>query len=135
MGDKMRVYELAQKLGLDNKVLLERLKNAGIEAKNHLSVLDAAALHAFEGGNAPTEAPEEKVVEEKIEEQRINPGIIRRRRKEVPKAEFPEEKPVAVKPEPAEAAEEAVAPAAETETVEKAEPETKQDLETPVPVE
>ncbi|APG26913.1 translation initiation factor IF-2 [Syntrophotalea acetylenivorans] len=136
MGDKMRVYELAQKLGLDNKVLLERLKTAGIEAKNHLSVLDAAALQAFEGGNAPVEASEEKVVEEKIEEQRINPGIIRRRRKEVPKAdEVPADEPVAAEPESVDTGEEAVAPIEKTDMVEKAAPAAEPVAEAPVPAE
>jgi len=95
MGDKMRVYELAQKLGLDNKVLLERLKVAGIEAKNHLSVLDAAALAVLDCDEGATEAPVQEVAEEKVEEQRINPGIIRRRRKEVPIVVPPVDEPVA----------------------------------------
>jgi len=114
MGDKMRVYELAQKLGLDNKVLLERLKVAGIEAKNHLSVLDAAALALLEGGKTTVEAPAEKVVEQKVEEQRINPGIIRRRRKEVPIAAPPADEPIAAIPESAGPDKDTAAPMAET---------------------
>ena len=31
---KIRVYELAQKLGLENKTLLEKLQSAGVDAKN-----------------------------------------------------------------------------------------------------
>ncbi|MEZ4485379.1 MAG: translation initiation factor IF-2 N-terminal domain-containing protein [Syntrophotaleaceae bacterium] len=90
MGEKMRVHELALKLGLDNKTLLERLKTAGIEVKSHLSVLDASTVELFSSEQSPVETAGEKVVEEKIEEERINPGIIRRRRKEVPKASAPE---------------------------------------------
>jgi translation initiation factor IF-2 len=91
MGKKIRIYELAQQLGLDNKVLLEKLQAAGIEAKSHMSVLDESELEKFE---VDTEAAEQPAVEEKIEERRITPGIIRRRRKEVPAT-------VAAKPETA----------------------------------
>jgi translation initiation factor IF-2 len=99
MGKKIRVYELAQKMGLENKVLLEKLHAAGIEAKSHMSVLDETELGDF-GTDAETR--EESVVEEKIEERRITPGIIRRRRKEVakPAATEPEQaEPEAVEPE------------------------------------
>jgi translation initiation factor IF-2 len=74
---KTRVYELAQKLGLENKDLLEKLEQAGIAAANHMAVLEDADLAKFE---AVVAAPKE----ERIEEQRISSGIIRRRRKEVP---------------------------------------------------
>jgi len=74
---KMKVYELAQKLSLDNKELLEKLQQAGVDVKNHMSVLEDADVAKFE---AEAAAP----VEERIEERRISSGIIRRRRKEVP---------------------------------------------------
>ncbi len=122
MVDKMRVYELAQKLGLDNKVLLERLKGAGIEAKNHLSVLDSAALALLDGGEAAVESTPQEVVEQKVEEQRINPGIIRRRRKEVPKAAPSVDEPVAAIPASADAETEITAPIAEVVSEEQAEP-------------
>ena len=76
---KTRVYELAQKLGLENKDVLEKLQGAGVGAKSHMSVLEDEDLRKFEASSAP------KVeTVEKVEEERINPGIIRRRRKEVP---------------------------------------------------
>lgn len=75
---KTRVYELAQKLGLENKDLLDKLQQAGIEVANHMSMLDDADLEKY---TATSSAPKE----ERIEEQRISSGIIRRRRKEVPK--------------------------------------------------
>ena len=75
---KTRVYELAQKLGLENKEMLEKLQEAGVTAKTHMSFLEEDDLRKFEAASAP--------VQEKIEEERINPGIIRRRRKEVPQA-------------------------------------------------
>ena len=83
---KTRVYELAQKLGLDNKVLLEKLQQAGVDAKNHMSVLEEHELEKFETASTPSV--------EKVEEERITPGIIRRRRKEVaPPAAAAEEPP------------------------------------------
>ncbi|MEJ2199705.1 MAG: translation initiation factor IF-2 [Desulfuromonadaceae bacterium] len=72
---KTKVYELAQKLGLDNKVVMEQLKQAGIEVKSHSSVLEDEDLRRFEMANTP--------VEEKVDEERISNGVIRRRRKEV----------------------------------------------------
>jgi len=107
---KTRVYELAQKLGLDNKVLLERLQDAGVEVKSHMSVLEEEDIRKIESESVA------KV--EKIEEKRVKPGLIRRRRKEVPppaaeaapevkEAELPEEAAVeAAKTEEAPAAEE-----------------------------
>ena len=123
MGEKMRVHELAQKLGLDNKTLLERLRAAGIDVKSHLSVLDAAAIDLFNSEQASAQPEAEEAVEEKIEERRITPGIIRRRRKEVPKAA-----------EPAPAAEEAPAVPVETaETTKAATPVTEQVSAEPEP--
>ncbi|ABA88800.1 translation initiation factor IF-2 [Syntrophotalea carbinolica DSM 2380] len=78
MGKKIRVYELAQKMGVDNKVLLEKLHEAGIDAKSHMSVLSEEDVEKLD------EAPA-KV--ERVEERRITAGVIRRRRKEVPQEE------------------------------------------------
>ena len=76
---KTRVYELAQKLGLDNKALLDKLQEAGIEAKSHMSMIEEDDVRRIEAASAPTA--------EKIEEERVTPGLIRRRRREVPQAE------------------------------------------------
>jgi translation initiation factor IF-2 len=78
MGKKIRVYELAQQMELDNKVLLEKLHEAGIDVKSHMSVLNEEDLEKFEGAPAKVE---------RVEEQRITAGVIRRRRKEVPSVE------------------------------------------------
>lgn len=78
MGKKIRVYELAQQMELDNKVLLEKLHEAGIDVKSHMSVLGEEDLEKFEG--SPDKA-------ERVEEQRITAGVIRRRRKESPPAD------------------------------------------------
>ncbi len=78
MGKKIRVYELAQQMELDNKVLLEKLHEAGIDVKSHMSVLSDEDLEKFEGEPSKVE---------RVEEQRITAGVIRRRRKEVPPVE------------------------------------------------
>ena len=63
---KVRVYELAKKMGLENKELLAKLAEAGVEAASHSSSLSDEDLQKFESFNTPTE--------EKIEEARIKPG-------------------------------------------------------------
>ena len=104
---KTRVYELATKLGLDNKVLLDQLQAAGVDAKTHMSVLEEDDIRKFEASSTPTTV-------EKIEEERITPGIIRRRRKEVAP-------PAAVESTPEAAAEEESAVPAEVEPASLAE--------------
>jgi len=36
----MRIYELAKKIGIDNKELVERLKKMNLAVKSHMSVVD-----------------------------------------------------------------------------------------------
>ena len=82
---KTRVHELAQKLGLDDKDLLDKLQQAGVDAKNHMSLLEEDDIRKFEAAVAPAAG--------KVEEERITPGIIRRRRKEVPQPVVAAEEP------------------------------------------
>ena len=70
---KTKVFELAKKLGLENKEMIERLHKAGIDAKSHQSVLEEGDLKKFEAA-AQTD--------KKVDEERLSGGIIRRRRKE-----------------------------------------------------
>ncbi|MCK4507992.1 MAG: translation initiation factor IF-2 N-terminal domain-containing protein, partial [Desulfuromonadales bacterium] len=104
---KIRVYELATKLGLDNKVIVDKLNQAGIEVKNHMSALEEEVALKFEAGQS-SQADEN--VEVKVSEKRISSGLIRRRRKTVVK-----------EPEPEEVAPEITAPEAVEETPEVAE--------------
>ena len=84
---KVRVHELAKKMGLESKDLLAKLAEAGVEVASHSSSLADEDLRKFEDFiNPPTE---------KVEEARIRPGIIRRRRKVV---RPPVEEPVAEPP-------------------------------------
>ena len=70
---KTKVFELAKKLGLENKEMIERLHKAGIDAKSHQSVLEEGDLKKFEAAAQ---------IDKKVDEERLSGGIIRRRRKE-----------------------------------------------------
>ncbi|HUU79821.1 MAG TPA: translation initiation factor IF-2 [Acidobacteriota bacterium] len=73
---KVRVYELAKELNLDSNDLLEKLIAGGMSIKNHMGTLDEeAVLRAKEIVTGAVS------VSEVIEESRIKPTVIRRRRK------------------------------------------------------
>ena len=73
---KVRVYELAKELNMDSKELVEKLKAGGIPIKNYMSTLDEQAV-------AKAREVALGVVSEVIEEKRIRPTVIRRRKKTV----------------------------------------------------
>ncbi len=83
---KVRVYELAKELSIDSKELVEKLLGGGMSIKNYMSTLDEdAVLKAKEIASG--------VITEFIEEKRIKPTVIRRRRKvKKVEAEIPAEK-------------------------------------------
>jgi translation initiation factor IF-2 len=134
---KMRVYELAKELKIDNKELVRQLIEFGYDVRNHMSTL------------TPEEAQEvrEKTKEsrsEVVEEKRVTKTVIRRRRKKVdaeaeeaqsekeeaeaaPEAEEKRE-PVA---EEAQAAAEAAEPAPEPAEEAKAEEAPKEEAAAP----
>ncbi|MCX5887172.1 MAG: translation initiation factor IF-2 [Proteobacteria bacterium] len=89
---KMRVYELAQQLGMESKEFILRLKEMNIEVKSAVSSLSEEEAEKIKNSLGKHK------VEKVIEEARIKPTVIRRR---VKKLEV-EEKP----PEPAAAPEE-----------------------------
>jgi len=101
---KIRVYELARDLNLTNKILLEKLNDLKIEVKSHMSSLDDEAV-----ARVKTELFGKK--EEAVEETRVKPTVIRRRRKKIqvqpagPAAEQPEAGGTAVPVESEKAAE------------------------------
>ena len=71
---KVRVYELAKELNMESKELVEKLQSGGMDIKNYMSALDEDAIkRAKEIASG--------VVSEVIEEKRIKPTIIRRRKK------------------------------------------------------
>jgi translation initiation factor IF-2 len=75
---KIRVYELARDLNMTNKVLIDRMSQIGVVVKSHMSSLDDEAIAQVKETLFGKKA-------EQIEETRIKPTVIRRRRKVVEK--------------------------------------------------
>ena len=68
---KMRVHELAKELGIENKELLELLKEKKVEVKNHMSSLEdsvADEIRREKGGAASGKADAEKAAPAKADE-------------------------------------------------------------------
>jgi translation initiation factor IF-2 len=111
---KLRVYELARELNMDNKTLLDKLQEMDIDVKSHVSTVDDSAVarikHTIFGGKAPGEV---------VEDKRIQPNVIRRRKKIIQEPLEPE----TPAPEPEALPAEAAAETAPTETKAPAEPE------------
>ena len=78
----LRVYELARELNLENKELLEKIAGLGMDVKSHMASLDEQAVAQIKKGLFGSKDPKEIV-----EDKRIQPNIIRRRRKLVPVSE------------------------------------------------
>jgi translation initiation factor IF-2 len=91
---KMRVYELAKELKMENRDLIQQLVEFGLDVRNHMSTLTPEEAQVVRD---KLRAERSEVVEEK----RITKRVIRRRRKKV-------EPSVEAVPEAAEAAPEAV---------------------------
>jgi translation initiation factor IF-2 len=75
---KIRVYELARDLNMTNKVLIDKMSQIGITVKSHMSSLEDDAIAQVK------EVLFGKTAEQ-VEETRIKPTVIRRRRKVVEK--------------------------------------------------
>jgi len=74
---KIRIYELARDLNMTNKLLLEKLRDMDISVKSHMSSLDAGIVSQIKKRIFGLK-------EKEVEETRIKPTVIRRRRKPVP---------------------------------------------------
>jgi translation initiation factor IF-2 len=95
----VRVYELAQELGMTNNEFIDELEKLGIEAKSHMSSIEEEKVEVIK--NRLTRAKAQELVEK-----RVRPTVIRRRMKKIEpdietadaeplKAELPEvEEPV-----------------------------------------
>src|SRR5512138_1337640 len=104
---KIRVHALAQKMGIDNKELIAKLKAVGVEVTNHMAAIDDEVAKKLQAPATVTMT----VRDVSQEETRVTSTVIRRRAKvvekvvevsaeEVAKAEAPTEAaPVSV-PEP-----------------------------------
>ncbi len=71
--NKVRVYELARDLGLDNKVLIQRMASMGIQVRNHMSVLEAPEVDRVRRNL-------DKASSSAVVEERIRPTVVRRKR-------------------------------------------------------
>ncbi len=87
---KIRIYELARDLNVTNKELVEKIRNMDIYVKSHMSSLDDEDVTRIK--NNILGSPKKEV-----EETRIKPSIIRRRKKRVP--QMPVRSETAIEPE------------------------------------
>ena len=70
--NKVRVYEVARELGMNNRELLNRIQSLGIQVRNHMSALEPAEVDRLR------RALEKDKAENTVEE-RIRKTVIRRR--------------------------------------------------------
>jgi len=77
---KLRVYELAKEVKMSSNELVERLKSAGFPINNYMSSLDMGDVDRAKDYLSGT-------TDEILEEKRIKPTIIRRRKKIISKIE------------------------------------------------
>ncbi|MEA1947141.1 MAG: translation initiation factor IF-2 [Thermodesulfobacteriota bacterium] len=87
---KIRIYELARDLNVTNKELLEKIRNMDIDVKSHMSSLDDEAVTRIKMNLVGSPQKE-------VEETRIKPSIIRRRKKRV--KQIPVQAETAIEPE------------------------------------
>ena len=81
---KIRIFELARDLNMTTKELIGKMEELDISAKSHMSSLDEDEIDRIKGALFGKK-------ESSIEETRIRPTVIRRRRKAVKKEPEPEE--------------------------------------------
>ena len=89
---KIRIYELARELNMQNKALLQKLRSLNIPAKSHMSSLDdetATRVKAALFGKA-TEQIVETRVRSTIIRRRVKPVVTKKRREEAPVSEVEE---------------------------------------------
>ena len=116
---KVRVYEVARELGVENRDLIQRIATLGIQVRNHMSVLDQVEVDRIKRSLGKDRS-------EAMVEERIRPTVVRRkRRKKSEEAEpvaaeeaaasapgtEPAVEPASVAPTPGPSAEPAPAPA------------------------
>jgi len=110
---KIRIYELARNLNMTNKQLLEKLEELGMPAKSHMSSVEESEVDGIKAkiqGKTPAQ----------LEEKRVRPTVIRRRKIKTPEEPAAEDA----------TSEEAVEDARPEEAEEKAEPvESKTDVQ------
>ena len=93
---KVRVYEVARELSLENNDLMKRLATLGIQVRNHMSALDTTEIDRVKRSI-------EKDKAENTVETKLRAGVVRRRTVAQPAREEPAVATFA--PEPARAPE------------------------------
>lgn len=118
---KIRIYELAKELQMDNKQLLAQVKEMGYDVKSHMSALEEGDAQRIK--DIITGVRSEVVVDE-----RVRPNVIRRRTKVVQVEPAPEQK-TAAGASPEVAVE--ISPRSPAEKVEAEEQKTQKPTEAP----
>ncbi len=96
---KVRVYEVARELGVENRDLIQRIATLGIQVRNHMSVLDPVEVDRIKRSLGKDRS-------EAMVEERIRPTVVRRKRRKKseeaaePAAAAPAAPTEAVAPEP-----------------------------------
>jgi translation initiation factor IF-2 len=91
---KVRVYEVARELGVDNRDLIQRIATLGIQVRNHMSVLDPVEVDRIKRSL-------EKDRGETMVEERIRPTVVRRKRRKPAEEPEPAAPTAAAGPPPA----------------------------------
>jgi len=71
---KVRVYEVARELGVENRDLIQRIATLGIQVRNHMSVLDPVEVDRIKRSLGKDRS-------EMMVEERIRPTVVRRKRR------------------------------------------------------
>ncbi|MDH4281848.1 MAG: translation initiation factor IF-2 N-terminal domain-containing protein, partial [Myxococcales bacterium] len=71
---KVRVYEVARELGVENRDLIQRIATLGIQVRNHMSVLDQVEVDRIKRSL-------DKDRSDTMVEERIRPTVVRRKRR------------------------------------------------------
>jgi translation initiation factor IF-2 len=71
---KVRVYEVARELGVENRDLIQRIATLGIQVRNHMSVLDPIEVDRIKRSLGKDRS-------EGMVEERIRPTVVRRKRR------------------------------------------------------
>ncbi len=96
---KIRVYELARDLNMTNQALLDEIRSMHIDIKSHISSLDDDTVAKIKAGIQGSVS-----ISEDVEETRVKPTIIRRRKVVVQAEAEPKPEPPAKESPEAEAA-------------------------------
>lgn len=92
---KVRVYEVARDLGMDNKALVALFQSVGVtEVRNHMSAVAPEAVERVKRHL-------EKQSSEKVVEERIRPTVVKRRVKKAEARPAPAPAPERVREAPA----------------------------------